>query len=359
MRSNRMHGIWSCTLVVAPMCVCGCVTSETEDHHGQRAIVLPERYNTPDGMTRDGEGNIILSVPNFNDPSHPSMLVRIDAEDQIHELIELPIHPETGNPSGPLGVAVGSDGNLYVADNQAFHTSEHKSRLLRVVMRDGEAISCEPVVTGFVMSNGVAAHGDYIYVCESKLEPEASPMPTGVYRFAISELQGPEPLKLEPGGSDPHLAVKFFTQNPDWPVGANGIGFGAQGEMYVCNFGDAQLIKVVFDEEGLVASQEVLAEKGGMACTDGLSIDPETGHVYIADFLGNALHRVDPVTGEVRTIAKNGETDGAGGALDRPSEPCVRGNLVYVANIDLELAGNTSDELHTLSVIALDNDSRD
>jgi len=346
----------SCSLAVALIGVCACSgTNGAGDDSGQRAIVLPEQYNTPDGMTRDGEGNIILSVPNFNDPSHPPMQVRIDAEEEIHEIIELPDHPETGHPVGPLGVAVGSDGNLYVADNQAFHTAEHKSRLLRVVMRDGEAVSCEPVVTGFVMSNGVAAHGDHLYVCESKLEAEASPMPTGVYRFALSELQGPEPLQLEPGGVDPHLCVKFSTENPDWPVGANGIGFGAEGEMYVCNFGDAQLIKVVFDEGGAVVSQEVLAEKNGMACTDGLSIDPETGYIYIADFLGNALHRVDPRSGTIYTIAKNGETDGTGGELDRPSEPCVRGGSVYVANIDLELAGNTSDELHTISVIKLED----
>ena len=53
------------------------------------------------------------------------------------------------------------------------------------------------------------------------------------------------------------------------------------------------------------------------------------------------------------TIAKNGETDGKDGELDRPSEPCVRGNSVYVANIDLTYGPNTSDDVHTISVFEL------
>ena len=53
------------------------------------------------------------------------------------------------------------------------------------------------------------------------------------------------------------------------------------------------------------------------------------------------------------TIAKNDDTDGAGGKLDRPSEPCIRGNKCYVANIDLPFAGNTFDKPHTVSVIPI------
>ena len=316
-------------------------------------IVLPEKYNTPDGMTVDGEGNIILSVPNYNDRSHPPKLVKISPNDEITEIVTLPKNPGTGKDSISLGVAVGSDGNLYVADNQAFDTDEFKSRLLRVVMKDGKAVKVEAVVTGMIMANGVAACGDRIYVCESKIDPKASPAPSGVYGFKISELKGDKPVKLLPGGKDPHLAIKFFTKSKVWPIGANGLGFDKEGNMLVCNFGDAQLIRAKMGADGKAASQEVLAEKSGMLCTDGLSIDRRTGEIYIADFLGNAVHRVHPKTGKVTTIAKNGNTDGSGGALDRPSEPCVRGNKVYVANIDLPLAGNKYDKPHTLTVITL------
>ena len=92
-----------------------------------------------------------------------------------------------------------------------------------------------------------------------------------------------------------------------------------------------------------------------MKSADGLKVDPKTGLVYIADFLGNAVHCVDPKTGKITVIAKNGLTDGSNGALDKCSEVCLRGNRLYVANIDLSLDGNTYDKPHTISVIELDS----
>jgi len=63
---------------------------------------------------------------------------------------------------------------------------------------------------------------------------------------------------------------------------------------------------------------------------------------------------VDVKTGKVTTLAKNDNTDGADGALDRPSEPCIRGNRCYVSNIDLPLAGNSYDEPHSISIVPLE-----
>ena len=42
-----------------------------------------------------------------------------------------------------------------------------------------------------------------------------------------------------------------------------------------------------------------------------------------------------------------------GGLLDRPSEVCLRGNKVYVSNIDLPMKGNEYDRPHTISLIKL------
>lgn len=315
------------------------------------AVNLPEKYNTPDGMTVDPKtNNIILSVPNINDPNQPAVMLSISPTDEITEIVKLPVHPDTKR-SVPLGVAVGSDGNLYISDSQGFVTDEHKSRVLRVVMKDGKAEKVEIVVTGLVMANGLAARGDMIYVCDSKLDPKAYPMPSGVYGFKISELSGDKPCQVQPGLADPHLAIQFTTKNKGWQVGANGLGFDKEGNMVVCNFGDAQLIWGRMGADGKVVSQKVVAEGQGIMSCDGLSVDRKNGDVYIADFLGNAVHRVNLATGKVTTIAKNGNTDGADGSLDRPSEPCVRDGKVYVSNIDLPLAGNTYDKPHTMSVI--------
>ena len=318
------------------------------------AIELPEKYNTPDGMVLDPKtGDIILSCPNAGDDTYPAKMLRIDKNDQITEIIDLPVHPDTGK-AGALGVDIGPDGNLYIADNQAFSTEEYKSRLVRVVMKDGKAETCEVLVTGFIMSNAVSCHGDSVYVTETKLDPKAKPLTSGVYRFKLSELSAEKPIALEPGGKDTHLVAVLQTKNEEWAVGANGMGFDAQGNLFVCNFGDAQIIKITFDSGGKVASQEVLAEGDGMKSTDGMKVDPKTGDVYVADFLGNAVHKVDGKTGKVTTLARNDNTDGAGGLLDRPSEVCLRGNKIYVSNIDLPLAGNEYDKPHTISVIEMD-----
>jgi len=317
------------------------------------ALELPEGNNTPDGMVVDADGNILLSVLNCNDPTNPAKIMRIDTNDQITELCTLPDHPVTKKHAAPLGIDIGSDGNLYVADNQSFYTGDQfNSRLLRVVLKDGKAQKVEVVATGFFMANAVACRGDSVYMTESKLDLKASPMPSGVYCFKIAELKADKPVAVQPGGKDPHLVARLETKCMDW-VGANGMGFAPDGAMYVCNFGDAALEKFTFDAQGKVKEHTVVAQGQGMLCADGLKVDPKTGEVYIADFLGNALHKVCPKTGKVTTLAKNGNTDGCGGLLDRPSEPCPRGNKVYVSNIDLPLAGNKYDQPHTLSVITL------
>ena len=351
-----MNASRACPLIL-PLALLAAACAAPEGGASVSVIELPVEHNTPDGMALDASGDIILSCPNFNDPRHPARILRIDGRDRVSVVIDLPVHPKTGRV-GPLGVAVGEDGHLYVADNQSDFAEGPSSRLLRVRMRDGRAIGCEVLVTGFVQSNAVCCQGEQVYVTETKMRPEATPLVSGVYRFALAELKAGAPIELEPDGADPHLITTIETHSSEWRVGANGMGFDAAGDLYYCNFGDAQILRVAFDEDGGVASQSVFAQGQGMRSTDGIKFHPVTGDIFVADFVGNAVHRVDGRTGEVTTLLRNGNTDGEGGELDRPSEVCLRGNRLYVANIDLPFGGNQYDAPHTITVIELDDEGR-
>lgn len=319
------------------------------------AVELPDEFNSPDGMSLDKEGNILLSCPNTNDRKHAAWIVKITPQDKLEKWFQPPLHPQTRG-ANPAGSGFGSDGHLYVADNQASFDPKYKSRLLRIVIEGNKPVRAEVVAEGMVLANGVACFGDHVYVTETRLDPTApatGPMSSGVYRFAISELKADKPVVVKPGGADPHMVYKLTTVHPTRRGGANGIAFAADGTMYVCNFGDAAIDAVRFDASGKVLLARTVAKGAPMECTDGIKVCAKTGYIYVADLLGNAIHRVDPATGTIVTLAKNGLTDGAGGLLDRPSEVCLRDGRLYISNIDLPREGNVFDKPYSISVIDL------
>jgi DNA-binding beta-propeller fold protein YncE len=299
------------------------------EHQPRIVVLLPDDYNTPDGMILAPDGNIYLDCPNYNQPEYPGKLLRITKDDIVEEVFTYPAHPKTGK-SAPLGIDIGPDGNFYVTDNQSFYDKNNQSRLLRT-----NAVSCRP---------------DGVYVTETQMDPAAWPLPSGVYRFRYDEF-GSEPIELKPAGKDAHLIVRLSTGNPDWRVGANGMGFDSKGNMYVCNFGEATIVRYTFDVSGAISGPEIFAAGQGMESVDGIKFDPKNDDLFVADFAGNAVHRIDK-NGKVTTVWKNAnDSDGIGGLLDRPSEVCLRGNKLYISNIDLPVKGNRYDPLHTISVI--------
>jgi sugar lactone lactonase YvrE len=336
--------------LTATMLLAGCATTIGNP---KIAVNLPAERNTPDGMALGKDGNMYLSTWNYADKTVPGAIMCIDKDDKLHEFIKLPNHPVTGR-SCPLGIDFGADGNLYIADAQSLAgKSGPFSRLLKVTVKNGKAIKCEVVVNGFFMSNAVACNGQAVYVTETDLgiKDDTGVHHSAVYRFDLSELNGSKPITLLSGGKDRHLVTRLKTRNKVWAVGANGMDFDPEGNMYVCNFGEASIIKYKMNAAGTKpVSSSVLVKGQGILCTDGMDYAAD-GMIYVADFLGNAVHQVCPKTGAVNTLAKNPLTDGAGGRLDKPSEARLRGRRLYVANIDLPFDGNKTDAPHTISVI--------
>lgn len=311
-------------------------------------IDLTGHYTNPDGMTIKDD-QIWLSINNLAS-GKTSCIAKITNDDKIEKVIDLPPNPETGVCSS-LGIAFASDGNLYVSDNQN-HAGKGlgKSRVLRVVFANGKAVRVEVVAKGLHAANGMAAKGDSIYVNETTFGP-GDPMDSGTYCFTLAELKADAPVVVDGTLKDPHVIFTLKTRGKV-KVGANGLCFDGDGNLYVSNFGDKEIWRFGFDAAGDVTRIKLFATVADAESIDGMQYDGK-GSIWFADFMGNAIFRVFTKSGETKLIAKNPPCDGLHGELDSPSE-CIRlGNKLYISNIDLTFGPHKADDTQTISIIDL------
>ena len=318
-------------------------------------LSLPVYCNVPDGMTMADDGSIILAAPNFADESYPGVLMRIDKENNLTLYFTAPVHPETKRGC-PMGMDFGPDGNLYYADNQYFYDVNYKSRLMRVVVEDGEPVRVETAVEGFKLANAVIWRGNDVFVSDTFLDVEGKPGMSGIYRISLGEMQKGV-VKLEPSHKDPHIIATFTTiPNSRGDIaGADGMTIDSKGNLYTGNFGDGVMSKIEFDKNGKVISNKIISR--AITCCDGIFCDLKTDDIYITDSAKNAIHVMRP-DGAMRTLWQNGDSDGSDGLLDQPCEPIVRGDELIIANFDFckpewNVLNKGPDEHHTLSVIKL------
>ncbi len=317
----------------------------------RRAILLPDYCNTPDAMALLADGGIILSVPNFTDPTSPGVLMKVSPQDEVTLFCRLPLHPKT-NRVYPMGVREAPGGDLYVADAQCMDGLTNESRLLRVRVADGKPQGVEVVARGLGLANGVAIRDGFVYVTDSAIgTTDDGATLSAIYRFRLDQRD----VQVQPGGADPHLLATQKTVSKDIPVGADGIDFDHEGNLYVANCGDGLIERFTLDDSGKVAGRKVITQPGAMQSADGIFFDCRTKRIYVADILANAVLAVT-LDGRVTTIARDGDNDGSAGQLDGPSEAIVRGNELIAANFDRVFPGSVntaSGKPHTLAVIVL------
>jgi len=334
-------------------------------------VELPDDCNTPDGCTLDSRGNIILSCPNFNNaalvkagvlekPAPPKM-VRITPDGKLSTWYEFKpddMHPETGTV-GPMDCAFGPDGDLYLADNHG----PFKSRLLRIRVRQGKAVSCEPVVRGFGVANAVAWKGDTIYVSDTVLIPadadKGTGLISGVYAIPRADwADGPVNLQRPTANAgDPRLITRLESSGRIG-FGADGLTFDRDGNLYCSIFEEGVIYRIRFDKQGTPQAPELFAKDPKMKSADGIAWRAADDKIYVADMLINAVQVVS-MNGSVETLHRNGDTDGADGMLDEPCEVQLLGDRLIVVNMDWWwdcpwLTNTKADRPFTLSVIDLD-----
>ncbi len=326
------------------------VVEQVQRNGGRRAIVLPDTCNTPDAMALLSDGSLILSVPNFTDPTSPGVLMKVSPKDEVSLFCRLPLHPETKRVF-PMGVREAPDGNLYVADCQCMDATPNNSRLLCVRMIDGKPGRVEVVTRGLNVANGVAIRDGFVYLTDSSIKTtDDGTTISAVYRFRLEERD----VRLQPDGNDPHLVVTQKTVNKEIPVGADGIDFDHRGNLFVANCGDGLIERFVLDSSSKVVSRKVITAAGAIKSADGIFFDRRTKRLLVADILANAIRAV-ALDGRVETIAEDADNDGSAGLLDGPSEVIARGSELIAANFDRVFPGSVNtnpDKPYTLTVIA-------
>lgn len=311
---------------------------------------LPEEYVcTPDGMEIDKNNNLIVSCPNYADRKMSGCIIRITPDGKISKWFDVMPHPETGVARN-MGIAFDQDGQLYICDNQGWYEEEDvlfKGRVLKVTFHEDGSVKKTTVVADHMEHpNGIRVRGKYMYLTQSylhKQKTESGKLMSCVYRFRLDD----ENIEIKNTLEDAHIFATFITENPDCQYGADGIAFGPDGNLYVGNFGDGEVVKIVVDENGDYVSQCTYAKDfSQLESTDGMIFD-EKGNLYVADFCANAIAKITP-DGKVTRYAQSEDCDGLDGGLDQPGEPIIWQGKLIASCFDLVTGPGKVNTVHEM-----------
>lgn len=351
----------------------------------QLLVELPDYAVTPDGMAIAPDGDLVVACPNFatyakgaTTPSVPGCFIKIGKDLKVHKLFDCPVLAETGRAC-PMGIEFGPDGDLYAIDNQNWGTGNgpngeiNQGRILRLKIADGKLDGTTVLAQGISHPNGLRYHQGQIYVTVSKLPKVKRPdglMVSAVYRFPANG----RGIQVSNTLADPNLLAWFVTENRYAQYGADGIVFDSQGNLYVGNFGDGKILKIVLYPNGKVSQNTVFARTdhdysldpalpgflakafaAKMRTTDGMCVD-QADNLYVADFSNNAIAKVTPA-GRISVLAQNPDTGGRNGDLNEPGEPVVWQGRLVVSNFNAVFEPDKVSQRHTtpakMSVIDL------
>jgi DNA-binding beta-propeller fold protein YncE len=302
-------------------------------------------------MTLAPDGRIIVAVPNYNNLSlakqggdSAAAPARLAVLDPMAGTIEnwFDFKPADLSPVthqiAPMGVAFGPDGNLYFVDRQSPYGKGALSRVMRVVVANGIPMRAETVIEGGIGTNDLIWHNKRLYVTDAGMTagPKTENLVSGVYVFTFDEFNR-GPVKIAPyephGVPDSHLIATFLS-NHKVGAGADGITFDDANNLYIGVNEEGTVWKAPIGIDGrLAAPFSLFARDFNMLSTDGMIFDRLRRRIYVADFLGNAVHAID-LQGRVITLQKNGDADSSTGQLDQPCALLLLGNRILISNMD-------------------------
>ena len=285
---------------------------------------LGETCPTPDGLAIDKFGNLFLSVPNSSSfEKYGSKILTFDKHNKpITWFDNLPLHPKTKKVH-PMGIEFGEDGNLYIADNQNFAGDPEGSRILRVIVEDGQPVKAEVLVEGIGFSNGIRLYNGYVYLTDFQFKNGEE---SGIYSFKLSELNKGK-IVLNNTNRQSYLLGTF-------PVGIDGIALDNDGNLYAGNYFTGRITKFEFTENREVKSRKIIVNSDQFNCADGMYYDKTRNSIFLANLPDNSVYQLDLNAKTLNLLWTNDNANGSTGLLDHPCETIVYKNKLIVVNYD-------------------------
>jgi sugar lactone lactonase YvrE len=275
----------------------------------------------PEGIAVDPRGDLYAS--SNSDTATIGHVCVFRPDGALADIIEVPVG--TSPAIGLLGELFEEGQGLYVVD-QADNVAPN-GRLLRI---DPRTHAVTVLAAGFVFPNAIAQdrHRN-LYVSDSATGQIARVAPDGSSNTVWID--------------DPLLR----TNNPDQPVGANGLAFDREYRfLYVANTGDHRILRIPVRRDGSAGPIEVFADGATIDAQlgitqalfgpDGIQFDVR-GNLYV---LANQAEEIQVLSPEGRLIARYA---GSGAdVLDFPASLVFKGDDLYIANMSAQDGGVNS-----------------
>ncbi|HEX8227720.1 MAG TPA: SMP-30/gluconolactonase/LRE family protein [Chloroflexia bacterium] len=214
-------------------------------------------------------------------------------------------------PASATGMAFDSAGNLYLASS---------GNILKIAADklQGNQIQESDVQT---FAAGVTGSNGLIFDAQDRLYVSGGA--TGnIYVVATN-------------GMTSTFATGFRSEREAQQISTNGLGFGPDGRLYSSNTGTGAIDRLTVNADGTAGPVERFVTNPLLLGADGIAF-AANGDLYVAANERNAIVRVTPA-GQVSDVASNGNT----GPLEFPASLAFSGSNLYASNFDIERGANS------------------
>lgn len=228
-----------------------------------------------------------------------------------------------------MGMAFGTDGFLYLVDNQSFAGLKNSSRVLRAKLQNGEIQNIETVVSGLNVANGLRFNNGYIYVTDTWTDNKRK---SGLFRFNIQALS--KPISVHAKNRANYLVHEMeLDSDVDDGVGMDGLDFDADGNLYVGNFSNGTISSIKLNQKSAKSAVTRLIKDEHLVGCDGIFFDKASNALLIANFLNNSILHYTLTDKKLTTLWQNDDAE-CNAALDCPCDLAIINDKLVVVNFD-------------------------